>query len=72
MLQSPFTFYRGATLNMAADLAALPNTGIAVQCCGDAHLANFSCFATPERRVVFAINDLEETPPPLGNGTSSA
>lgn len=63
MLQSPFAFYRGAALNMAVDLAALPNTGIRVQCCGDAHLVNFRCFATPERRVIFAINDLDETLP---------
>jgi uncharacterized protein (DUF2252 family) len=63
MLLSPFTFYRGAALNMAADLSRLPSTGIRVQCCGDAHLLNFGCFATPERRVVFAINDLDETLP---------
>ena len=63
MLQTPFTFYRGAALNMAADLAVLPSTGIRVQCCGDAHLVNFRCFATPERRVIFAINDLDETLP---------
>src|SRR6266404_754591 len=63
MLQSPFTFYRGAALNMAADLASLPRTGIQVQCGGDAHLLNFGCFATPERRVIFAISDLDETLP---------
>jgi uncharacterized protein (DUF2252 family) len=60
---SPFTFYRGAALNMAADLAATPSTGIRVQCCGDAHLGNFRGFATPERRVLFAVNDLDETLP---------
>ena len=63
MLQSPFTFYRGTALNMAADLAATPATGIRVQVCGDAHLGNFRCFATPERRVIFDINDLDETLP---------
>ena len=63
MLQSPFTFYRGAALNMAADLATTPRTGVRVQCCGDAHLVNFRGYATPERRVVFEINDLDETLP---------
>src|SRR5579862_8706442 len=63
MVQSPFTFYRGAALNMAADLAATPATGVRVQCGGDAHLANFGGFATPERKVIFAINDLDETLP---------
>jgi len=63
MLVSPFTFYRGAALNMAADLAGTPTTGVRVQACGDAHLGNFRCFATPERRVIFAINDLDETLP---------
>jgi uncharacterized protein (DUF2252 family) len=61
MLQSPFTFYRGAALNMAADLAVTPATGIRVQACGDCHLMNFGAYATPERRVVFDINDLDET-----------
>jgi uncharacterized protein (DUF2252 family) len=61
MLQSPFTFYRGAALNMAVDLAATPATGFRVQACGDAHLGNFRCFATPERRVIFDIHDLDET-----------
>src|ERR1035441_4132252 len=55
MLQSPFTFYRGAALNMAVDLASMPTTNIRVQCCGDAHLVNFRGFATPERRVQFDI-----------------
>ncbi len=61
MVMSPFTFYRGAALNMAVDLAATPVTGLRVQCCGDAHLLNFGGFATPERRVLFAVNDLDET-----------
>jgi uncharacterized protein (DUF2252 family) len=63
MLQSPFTFYRGAALNMAADLARTPATGLRVQACGDAHLLNFGMFATPERREIFDINDLDETLP---------
>ena len=63
MVRSPFTFYRGAALTMAADLAATPSTGLRVQCCGDAHLSNFGGFATPERRVIFSINDLDETLP---------
>jgi uncharacterized protein (DUF2252 family) len=63
MMQSPFTFYRGAALNMAADLASTPNTGLRVQACGDAHLLNFGAYATPERRVIFDLNDLDETLP---------
>lgn len=63
MLKSPFTFYRGAALNMAADLAGTPTTGLRVQACGDCHLCNFGMFATPERRVIFDINDLDETLP---------
>jgi uncharacterized protein (DUF2252 family) len=63
MLQSPFTFYRGAALNMAADLAKTPVTGLRVQVCGDCHLLNFGLYATPERREIFAINDLDETLP---------
>src|SRR3974390_74818 len=63
MLHSPFTFYRGTALNMAADLANTPATGLYVQACGDAHLGNFRCFATPERRVIFDIHDLDETLP---------
>ena len=63
MGKSAFTFYRGAALTMAADLAATPATGIRVQCCGDAHLCNFGGFATPERRLIFSINDLDETLP---------
>jgi uncharacterized protein (DUF2252 family) len=63
MVRSAFTFYRGAALTMASDLASTPVTGARVQCCGDAHLCNFGGFATPERRVIFAINDLDETLP---------
>ena len=63
MLKSPFTFYRGAALNMAADLAVTPTSGLRVQACGDCHLLNFGAFATPERRVIFDINDLDETLP---------
>jgi uncharacterized protein (DUF2252 family) len=63
MVKSPFTFYRGAALHMAADLARTPNSGIRVQACGDAHLGNFRGFATPERRIVFDIHDLDETLP---------
>lgn len=63
MARSPFTFYRGAALTMAVDLAATPVSGLRLQCCGDAHLSNFGGFATPERRVIFAINDLDETLP---------
>jgi hypothetical protein len=63
MVKSAFTFYRGAALTMAADLAASPVSGIRVQACGDAHLCNFGGFATPERRVIFSINDLDETLP---------
>jgi len=63
MLVSPFTFYRGAALIMAGDLAATPRSGLTVQCCGDAHLSNFGVFASPERRLVFDINDFDETLP---------
>ncbi len=63
MVRSAFTFYRGAALTMASDLASTPATGVHVQCCGDAHLCNFGGFATPERRVIFSINDLDETLP---------
>jgi hypothetical protein len=63
MVRSAFTFYRGAALTMAADLARTPSSGIRVQCCGDAHLCNFGGFGTPERRVIFSINDLDETLP---------
>jgi uncharacterized protein (DUF2252 family) len=63
MMRTPFTYYRGAALNMAADLATTPTSGLRVQACGDAHLLNFGAFATPERRVIFDINDLDETLP---------
>lgn len=63
MLVSPFTFYRGAALPMAADLAATPTSGLRVQLCGDAHLSNFGAFASPERRLVFDVNDFDETLP---------
>ncbi len=63
MLVSPFTFYRGAAKIMAHDLAATPRSGLQVQCCGDAHLSNFGVFASPERRLVFDINDFDETLP---------
>jgi len=63
MLVSPFTFYRGAALIMAADLAATPRSGLLAQCCGDAHLSNFGLYASPERRLVFDINDFDETLP---------
>jgi uncharacterized protein (DUF2252 family) len=63
MVRSAFTFYRGAALTMACDLASTPTTGIRVQCCGDAHLCNFGGFATPERKVIFSVNDLDETLP---------
>ncbi len=63
MLVSPFTFYRGAALLMAADLAASPNSGLHTQLCGDAHLSNFGLFAAPDRRLVFDLNDFDETLP---------
>jgi hypothetical protein len=63
MLPSPYTFYRGTALNMAVDLAGTPSTGLRVQACGDAHLGNFRCFATPERQMIFDIHDLDETLP---------
>ena len=63
MLVSPFTFYRGAALLMANDLASTPRSGLNVQCCGDAHLSNFGVFASPERRLMFDVNDFDETLP---------
>ena len=63
MLVSPFTFYRGAALIMAADLTVTPRSGVNVQLCGDAHLSNFGVFGSPERRLVFDINDFDETLP---------
>ena len=63
MLDSPFTFYRGAAVVMACDLSATPRSGVTVQLCGDAHLSNFGLFATPERKLIFDINDFDETLP---------
>ena len=63
MLVSPFTFFRGAAYVMAADLADGPRTGLHTQLCGDAHLSNFGFFAAPDRRLVFSINDFDETLP---------
>jgi uncharacterized protein (DUF2252 family) len=63
MLVSPFTFYRGAAMIMAHDLATTPRSGLMVQCCGDAHLSNFGVFASPERELVFDVNDFDETLP---------
>jgi uncharacterized protein (DUF2252 family) len=63
MAASPFAFYRGAAAIMAADLADSPQSGIRVQCCGDAHLANFGGFASPERTLLFDLNDFDETLP---------
>lgn len=63
MAESPFAFYRGAAAIMAADLASTPQSGLRVQACGDAHLMNFGGFATPERNVIFDINDFDETLP---------
>ncbi len=63
MLVSPFAFYRGGALIMAADLAGTPNSGLRVQLCGDAHLSNFGIFGSPERNLVFDINDFDETAP---------
>jgi uncharacterized protein (DUF2252 family) len=61
MLASPFTFYRGAAAIMAADLASCPSSGLEVQLCGDAHLSNFGVFLAPDRRLIFDINDFDET-----------
>ena len=63
MLVSPFTFYRGAAYLMASDLSNIPSTRQVVQLCGDAHLSNFGVFAAPDRRLVFSINDFDETLP---------
>jgi uncharacterized protein (DUF2252 family) len=63
MLVSPFNFYRGAALIMASDLAPTPRSGLTVQCCGDAHLSNFGVFASPERELMFDVNDFDETLP---------
>src|SRR5437763_1654859 len=63
MAESPFGFFRGAAAGMAADLASTPDTGVAVQLCGDGHLVNFGGFATPERQLIFDVNDFDETLP---------
>src|SRR5580704_15963527 len=63
MLASPFTFLRGSPIVMAQDLAATPVTGITVQACGDAHLMNFGVYASPERNLLFDLNDFDETLP---------
>jgi uncharacterized protein (DUF2252 family) len=63
MLVSPFAFFRGAAYVMASDLAGLPRTGLHVQLCGDAHLSNFGAYAAPDRRLVFSVNDFDETLP---------
>jgi uncharacterized protein (DUF2252 family) len=61
MLETPFTFYRGAPLVMASDLHGTPSTGVRLQICGDAHLLNFGTYGTPERNLVFDVNDFDET-----------
>ncbi len=63
MLVSPFAFFRGAALVMASDLASTPVSGLKVQACGDAHLSNFGVFASPERHLIFDVNDFDETLP---------
>ena len=63
MKVSPFTFYRGTAKVMAADLEATPRAGLDVQLCGDAHLSNFGLFASPERTLLFDLNDFDETLP---------
>ena len=63
MLVSPFTFFRGAALIMASDLATTPQSGLKAQICGDAHLSNFGLFASPERKLMFDVNDFDETLP---------
>ena len=63
MMETPFTYYRGAALPMASDLATTPATGMVVQACGDAHLSNFGLFGSPERKLVFDVNDFDETLP---------
>ena len=63
MLVSPFTYYRGAALAMASDLATTPTSGLHAQICGDAHLCNFGVFGSPERHLFFDVNDFDETAP---------
>ncbi len=69
MAASPFAYYRGAALPMAADLATMPHTGLTVQLCGDAHLSNFGGFASPDRAMVFDVNDFDETAQAHSSGT---
>jgi len=71
MLASPFAFLRGSAAIMASDLANTPTLGNKVQACGDCHLMNFGLFATPERNLIFDINDFDETLPRHGSGMSS-
>src|SRR5215218_1024234 len=63
MAASPFAFFRGAAAVMAADLAGTPDSGLRVQACGDAHLSNFGAFAAPDRRLLFDLNDFDESLP---------
>src|SRR5690349_22995713 len=63
MMASPFTFYRGAAAVMAADLKDTPTAGLDAQLCGDAHLSNFGAYASPERKLLFDLNDFDETLP---------
>jgi uncharacterized protein (DUF2252 family) len=72
MSASPFAFYRGAAYVMASDLAGTPRTGIRVQLCGDAHLANFGGFASPERQLLFDLVDFDETLPGPWEGTPTS
>ena len=72
MAVSAFTFYRGAALVMAADLAGEPRSGLNVQLCGDAHLANFGLFAAPDRSVIFDVNDFDDRPRPVRMGRQTA
>ena len=73
MMETPFTYYRGAALPMASDLAHTPATGLIVQACGDAHLSNFGMFGSAERKLVFDVNDFDETlPAPVGMGRQAA
>src|SRR5215218_4886531 len=71
MMVSPLTFYRGAAKLMAADLDGTPTAGLHAQLCGDAHLSNFGLFASPERRLLFDLNDFDETLPGRSSTTSS-
>ena len=73
MMLSPFAYYRGAAYAMASDLASTPRSGLRVQVCGDAHLVNFGIFASPERTLMFDMNDFDETMPgPLGVGREAS